>query len=104
MASTRDAIVPGAAGENLTLAGLEWGEINPGTRLMIGDEVELEITEYTRPCKTIASCFAGNDFTRLSQTGHPGWARVYAKVLSTGIVRRGDNATVTAAATLFDLA
>lgn len=87
-------ISPGVTGENLTLCGIDWDGISPGVRLAIGDEVELEITAYTVPCQQIAPYFAGRDFKRMSQPDFPGWARVYAKVIRTGIVRRGDPAAV----------
>jgi len=88
-------IEPGTTGENLTLAGVDWDQITPGTRLRLGDEVELEITEFTTPCRNIRASFAGEDFKRMSQPAHPGWARVYAKVLQVGNVQRGDIVTVT---------
>jgi len=56
---------------------------------------ELEITEFTTPCRNIRASFAGEDFKRISQPAHPGWARVYAKVLQVGNVQRGDIVTVT---------
>jgi len=95
-------IEPGTTGENLTLAGVDWDQVTPGTRLRLGDEVELEITAYTVPCRNIAASFAEGTFKRMSQPLHPGWARVYAKVLRVGVVRRGDPVAVTPVATLFD--
>ena len=84
-------IEPGTAGENVTLAGLEWRVIRPGAQLRLG-EVELEITSYTAPCKNIAKSFIDMDFTRISQKLHPGWSRVYARVLREGPLRVGDSA------------
>jgi MOSC domain-containing protein YiiM len=83
-------IYPGATGENLTLAGLDWAQIVPGTRLRLGDEVVIEITPYTTPCAKLVRSFAGADVKRISQEHHPGWARLYARVLSTGRIRIGD--------------
>src|ERR1700730_18267681 len=40
-------IFPGAAGENVTVSGLDWGKLEPGVRLALGDEVLIEITKYT---------------------------------------------------------
>ncbi len=87
-------IEPGSTGENLTIAGLDWASIEPGTRLRLGEEVVLEITGYTSPCKWIAGSFAGGDFSRISQNTHPGESRVYARVLSGGDVSTGDEARV----------
>ena len=83
-------IEPGSAGENLTISGLDWEEIVPGTRLTIGDEVELEITHYTTPCSKNAGWFKDGEFTRMLQSRHPGESRLYAKVLAEGAVRAGD--------------
>ena len=83
-------IFPGATGENLTLAGLDWNAMVPGVRLRLGDEVEIEITKYTEPCPKITPFFAEGDISRMGQDGHPGWSRVYAKVLRTGKICVGD--------------
>jgi MOSC domain-containing protein YiiM len=79
----------GLLGENLTLSGLDWSAIVPGTRLRVG-AVDLEITKYTSPCKNIAYAFLNGDFTRVSQKVHPGWSRLYARVTKSGTVRVGD--------------
>ena len=39
-------IRPGSAGENVTVAGLDWPALVPGTRLQLGATVELEVTGY----------------------------------------------------------
>jgi MOSC domain-containing protein YiiM len=83
-------IEPGTVGENLTLSGLDWPRLVPGTRLALGDEVEIEITAYTVPCKNIAGSFRDGVFTRISEKLHPGWSRVYARVLREGRLREGD--------------
>jgi MOSC domain-containing protein YiiM len=83
------SLEPGAAGENLTLSGLDWGRLGPGAELRVG-EVRLRITDYTKPCQKIAACFEDGDFERTSQAHHPGWSRLYASVLAGGTVRIGD--------------
>lgn len=83
-------IAAGSAGENITTRGIDWERVLPGTRLRLGQEVEIEVTRYTTPCKTNQRWFAGGDFMRMSQTLHPGCSRVYARVLSGGTVRPGD--------------
>jgi len=40
----------------------------------------------------IMRAFKGGDFTRVSQKRHPGWSRVYARVLVPGRIRQGDPA------------
>lgn len=84
-------ISPGSAGENLTLAGLDWAQVIPGTRLLLGDEVVVEITRYTLPCAKVAESFIGGETDRIAQEQHPGWSRVYAKVLVPGSLQKGDN-------------
>lgn len=81
-------IFPGSTGENVTLSGLAWAQIIPGTRLTIGT-VELEVTKYASPCKTIGGSFADGYFNRISQKLFPGWSRVYARVLHAGEIRVG---------------
>ncbi|HSE57279.1 MAG TPA: MOSC domain-containing protein [Nitrospiraceae bacterium] len=83
-------IYPGASGENLTLVGLNWSAVRPGDRLRIGETVELELTSYTTPCRYNAHWFLGGDYGRISHKRHPGWSRLYAKVLREGLVRQGD--------------
>ncbi len=77
-------IFPGSAGENVTLVGLDWSRLEPGARLALGDEVLVEISSYTSPCKTIAASFRGGEFKRISQKVHPGDSRLYARILRTG--------------------
>src|ERR1043165_1879287 len=78
------AIFPGRVGENVTFVGRDWQRLDPGARLALGDEAVVEITRYTSPCKTIADSFARRDFRRISQKEHPGYSRVYARVIRAG--------------------
>ena len=87
-------ITPGAAGENLTTTGLDWSRVSPGARLQIGEDVVLEVTRFTVPCKTIRAAFAAENYHRISQTEHPGWSRVYARVVNSGFVQTGDAITI----------
>ena len=87
-------IFPGSTGENITTAGLDWNLLSPGTKLKLGDDVTLEITSYTAPCKNISGSFAGEDFKRISQKLHPGESRLYARVLNEGRIKTGDIITV----------
>ncbi|MFN7022189.1 MAG: MOSC domain-containing protein [Phycisphaerales bacterium] len=113
-------IRPGSTGENLTIHGLDWGTLVPGTRLAIGaqdvpggecqppdaqrsspapspatcrsplDACHLEVTSYTQPCSTIRGSFLGLDHRRIQQSLHPGQSRLYARVLREGIIAVGD--------------
>ncbi len=88
-------IEPGAAGENVTISGLDWTIMRTGARVIVGD-VELELTAFASPCKTIRRAFVSEDFTRLSDKLHPGWSRIYCRVLKEGLLQVG--APVTASA------
>lgn len=83
-------IGPGQIGENLTVEGLDWDVVAPGTRLLLGEDVLVEVTRYTSPCVNIRAAFTGGDYARVSQKRNPGASRVYARVLRTGAIRRGD--------------
>lgn len=83
----------GTTGENLTISGLDWDLVVPGSRIEVGSAI-LEITEYTRPCRTIRESFTDQKFVRMSQKHHPGWSRVYARVLREGMVVSGDDVTL----------
>jgi len=88
------SISVGTTGENFTVQDLDWSLIAPGLALSVGSEVRLEVTSFTNPCKTIAASFAGGRFSRISQKLHPGWSRVYARVLEEGAVAIGDSVTI----------
>ena len=83
---------PGTLGENITVEGLDWSAVQPGVRLRLGGEVLLEVTRYTTPCFNIRPAFVDGDYSLVSQKRHPGRSRVYARVLETGTLRRGDPA------------
>ena len=86
-------IEPGAAGENVTLSGIDWSTIRPGTQLLVGD-VLAEVSAWATPCKKNAQWFADGDFRRMDHDRHPGWSRAYAWVREPGTIRQGDSAVV----------
>jgi MOSC domain-containing protein YiiM len=92
MAAEGHPIAAGCTGENITLRGIDWDLVVPGSRLRLGSDVLVEVTRYTTPCKTNARWFKGGDFNRMHQNLFPGFSRVYARVLSGGVVRPGDTA------------
>lgn len=87
-------VFPGALGENLTLAGIDWHLLAPGARISLGALVSIEITRFTTPCQSIAPYFLDGDSQRVSQEMRPGWSRVYARVLMTGSIQIGDNVKI----------
>ena len=87
-------IEPGSAGENLTTAGIEWSLMPIGSRVRVGDELEIEISSPTNPCSTQRRNFSDGRFSRISIDHHPSDSRMYARVLREGIVLPGDQITV----------
>jgi MOSC domain-containing protein YiiM len=83
-------IFPGAIGENLTLFGVDWELMVPGARLRLGETVLLELTRYTTPCNNLIPYFIDGDYSRVAHKRHPGWSRLYARVLEAGRLRVGD--------------
>ncbi len=77
-------IYPGSIGENITVAGLDWTQLKPDSRLQLGEEAIIEISSYTVPCRTIAASFINGEFKRISHKQNAGDARLYARVLRTG--------------------
>lgn len=79
----------GSLGENLSLSGVDWERMIPGSRLAIGD-VGLRLTSFTIPCRSVMHCFHDRRFGRVSQKTNPGWSRVYARVERPGHLTMGD--------------
>lgn len=86
-------IALGAAGENVTLSGIDWTVLRTGQRLDVG-EVVCELTVPATPCEKNAQWFAGGDFLRMSHRRHPGWSRWYAAVVRPGTIRPNDPAVL----------
>jgi MOSC domain-containing protein YiiM len=82
-------IEPGTIGENLTLACVDWAQMLPGATLEVGEAL-LELTSYAGPCSNLLPYFRQGEFKRVSQKVHPGWSRLYARVLREGSVKVGD--------------
>jgi MOSC domain-containing protein YiiM len=87
----------GTVGENITVEGIDWDGIVPGVTIEIGDQVLLEVASFTNPCKTIRASFIAGEFIRIAQKLHPGWSRVYARVLREGQIRFGDRVEISPA-------
>jgi MOSC domain-containing protein YiiM len=83
-------ITPGSAGENLTIEGIDWTRVTPGTYLRLGERVLAQVTSYTAPCLNITGSFRDREYSRVSQKRHPGNSRVYARVLREGRLASGD--------------
>ena len=81
---------PGTLGENLTLEGLDWASVQPDDFFRLGEEVLVQVTRFTSPCGSVRAAFLDGAYSRVSQTRHPGWSRVYARVLVPGEIATGD--------------
>lgn len=81
-------IAPGAAGENVTVTGLDWTAVRPGGRLRLG-AVVAELSAWAVPCRHNAPWFADGDFNRMHHDRGP-VSRIYATVLEPGTIRTGD--------------
>ena len=90
------APAPGALGENVTLAGVDWLQMTPGAVLEAG-AVRLELTSYAAPCANLRPYFRDGRFARVSEKQHPGWSRLYARVLREGTLTVGDAVQIRAA-------
>ncbi len=84
-------IGPGSAGENLTVVGLDWNQVTPGSRLRVGGAL-IEVTYPAVPCAKNAQWFSDGKFSRILESRHRGWSRMYARVLEEGRVTVGDSA------------
>ncbi len=90
-------LFPGALGENLTTQGLNAGKWRFGQVFRAGS-ARLQITKLRVPCATIKVYGSGigralyDSRARDGDTGSPVWgyAGVYARVLTEGVVRAGD--------------
>jgi MOSC domain-containing protein YiiM len=89
-------VFPGSAGENITVSGLNWSDVRPGTRVRIG-EVLCDISSYAVPCKQLADLFVDRDFNRIHHDrdleNRTASCRVYATVVERGNVAAGDPGT-----------
>ena len=83
-------IAPGATGENLTIAGVDWHTVGIGTTFEFEGGVVLEALSFARPCPAIRRAFLRDEIALLDADQHPGQARVYASVRTPGTVRTGE--------------
>ena len=87
-------ILPGNVGENVTISGLDWATLRPGTIIKLGTDVVIELSAGATPCAHNAPYFVNGNFNRMNHDQHPGWSRLYASVLVDGVIRVGDSVEV----------
>jgi MOSC domain-containing protein YiiM len=83
----------GCAGENVTVRGLDWSVLSPGSRLLVGSAL-VQVSSYAVPCAKNRQWFADGDFQRMAQETRPGASRLYASVLAEGGIATGDEAVL----------
>jgi MOSC domain-containing protein YiiM len=93
LAAAGHPVARGTLGENVTIVGLPWEQVRPGTRLRLGS-VEAEVTGFATPCGRIAYGFVDGSSARVGERLNPGWSRVYVRILAEGRVGVGDPVTV----------
>jgi MOSC domain-containing protein YiiM len=79
---------PGDFAENLTTEGIDLVVLPVGTRLSVGDEVNLEITQIGKECHTRCAIYRQVGTCIMPEEG------VFARVIRGGIIRPGDEIRV----------
>ncbi len=77
-------IGPGDFAENLTSEGIDLVSLPIGTRLSIGEEVVLEVTQIGKECHTGCAIYRQTGKCIMPKEG------VFAKVIHGGLVKAGD--------------
>lgn len=86
-------IAAGCAGENLTLTGLDWATMRPGTLLRIGEAL-IELSFPATPCHKQSHWFADGDPATISFDVNPKWTRWYGWVREPAEISVGAPVTI----------
>lgn len=86
-------IAAGAAGENVTVGGIDWASLHAGTILDVGS-VRCQLSAPATPCRKNRRWFIGGEIDRMDHDRHPGSSRWYATVLRPGTIATGDRVVV----------
>jgi MOSC domain-containing protein YiiM len=86
-------IRPGAAGENVTIRGVEWGTLRGGTIVDVGS-VRCQLSAPAEPCVSNRQWFLDGRIERMDHVRHPGSSRWYATVVRPGAISTGDAVVV----------
>ena len=78
---------PGQFGEQIILAGLAVESLEPGARLQLGSEAQIEIAKLRMPCERLQAA-QGKSIEDLGPVGK------LAKVIIGGLIRVGDEVTI----------
>jgi len=75
---------PGDFAENITTEGLDLLQLPVGTRLRIGKEIELEVTQIGKTCHSRCAIYHQAGDCVMPKEG------IFVKVIKGGVVRKGD--------------
>jgi MOSC domain-containing protein YiiM len=78
----------GAAGENVTISGVDWSTMRGGAIIDIGS-VRCQLSAPATPCSKNRRWFLDGHIDRMDHDRHPGWSRWYATVLRPGSIETG---------------
>ena len=76
-------IFPGAVGENVTISGIDWDEVTPGQSCHWAMRC-FSKSRVIRRVQFNSIRVVNGEYQRISQKLHPGYSRVYARVLRPG--------------------
>ncbi len=93
LAAKGHPIAAGAAGENITISGIDWASLRGGTIIDIG-AVRCQLSAPAVPCAKNAQWFTDGAIELMDHELHPGQSRWYASVLNGGSVSLGDAVVV----------
>ncbi|OGW25469.1 MAG: molybdenum cofactor sulfurase [Nitrospirae bacterium GWC2_42_7] len=77
-------VVPGDFAENITTEGIDLLKLPVGTKLTIGKDVEVEVTQIGKECHTKCAIYYQAGDCVMPKEG------IFAKVNKGGIIRKGD--------------
>ena len=76
-------VAPGDFAENITTEGVDLLSLPPGTRVMIGEEVEAEVSQIGKVCHTRCEIYAQAGDCVMPKEG------IFAKVMKGGTLKKG---------------
>jgi MOSC domain-containing protein YiiM len=81
-------VKPGDFAENITTEGIDLLVLPVGTKLTIGEDIKVEVTQIGKECHTRCAIYYQAGDCVMPKEG------IFVKVLSGGIIREGDRITV----------
>ena len=82
------ALKPGDFAENITTRGIDLASLHVGTRLTLGREVIMEVTQIGKECHTACAIRRKVGNCIMPSEG------IFARVIKSGMVKPGDKVTI----------